>query len=398
MKALIRTKTLELKPELTYQTKTFRLLILGAGFSKPAGLPLGHELWAEVRGQLRNRYGGDNGVEHDLRRYVEYMTACEGHKVDVESIDYERFLGFLDTEHFLGLEGSDTWSSDGNESQLMVRQAIAEILYERTPKEPPELYRNFAKRLNTSDWIVTFNYDTLLESALEAEAIPYRLFPQRYSEINAGYNTIDSSVDEVVVLKLHGSIDWCDRSSYDENVEYSKHFAHSYEVKHPVFGSDRLVDSAILTDGPREKSDPLVNLYRVGNIGRLLELSFWKWSPFILAPSQAKLVYIPTLREFWYGMQKSGGFNLSLGVIGYSLPTADEYARQALYHMFRNYTDHQPDLEFMGRRKSRIRILDSAPAGDSGTEIRSRYRFADWSKVDLCLDGFNEATFEWLLA
>ena len=391
---------MELKTELTDQTKTFRILILGAGFSRPAGLPLGHELWAEVRGRLRGRYGSDSHVEHDLRRYAEYLSACEGMEVDIEAIDYERFLGFLDTEHFLGLKGSDTMSSDGNESQLMVRHAIAEILYERTPKNPPELYRKFAKGLDTSDWILTFNYDTLLESALDAEGVPYRLFPQRFSEISAGFNAIDDSVDEVVVLKLHGSIDWCDRSSYDDEIEYSKQSAPSYEVKHPVFGADRRVDSVKLTDGPMVKNDPLAKLYRIGNVGRLLGLGlgFWQWCPFMLAPSQTKLIYTPTLREFWFGMQEGGGLNLSLGVIGYSLPAADEYARQALYHLFRNYTGYEPDLELFGRKKTPIRILDSAPPGDSGTDIRSRYRFADWSRTDLRLDGFNETTLEWVLA
>ena len=228
--------------------------------------------------------------------------------------------------------------------------------------------------------------------------MPYRLFPQRYSEIRAGSNTIDTSLDEVVVLKLHGSIDWCDRSSYDESVEYSRHFTPSYEVKHPVFGSDKLVDVVKLTDGPRTKNDPLEKIYRIRNVGRLLGLGFWQWSPFMLAPSQTKLVYTPTLREFWFGMQESGGLNLSLGVIGYSLPAPDEYARQALYHLFRNYTGYEPDLEFFGRKKTPIRILDSAPSGDSGTDIRSRYRFADWSRTDLRLDGFNETTLEWVLA
>ena len=146
-------------------------------------------------------------------RYVEYLSACEGTDVTPDSVDYESFLGFLDTEHFLGLKGSDTWSEEGNESQLMVRRAIAEILHQRTPSKPPELYRAFARKLNTSDWVYTFNYDTLLESALEAEGIPYRLFPHRHSEVGA-FNTVDSSREEVVVLKLHGSIDWCDRSSY----------------------------------------------------------------------------------------------------------------------------------------------------------------------------------------
>ena len=377
-------------------SKTFRIVILGAGFSRPAGLPLGRELLPEVRGILRAIHGQDNHVERDLVRYAEYLSACEGYDVPADSVDYEKFLGFLDTEHFLGLKGSDTWSEEGNESQLMVKRAIAEILHQRTPSKPPDLYRAFARKLNATDWVWTFNYDTLLESALEAEGIPYRLFPHRYSEVGA-INTVDNSREEVVVLKLHGSIDWCDRSAYESRVKYSENVPFSYDVKHPVFGNNRVVKPVPLTDGPRNESDPLVNVYRIENIEPLLYSGFWEWCPLILVPSQTKIVYTPTLRDFWYGMQKAGGLNLSIGVVGYSLPTFDEYARQALYGLFSNYTGYEPDLEFMGRTKAPIRILDSAFPRDSGADIRTRYRFADWSRTELKLDGFNESTCEWLL-
>ena len=376
-------------------SETLRLLFLGAGFSQPAGLPLGSELLREVRGAVRAKYGQDNHVERDLERYVKYLSSCEGTDITADAVDYEKFLGFLDTEHFLGLKGSDTWSAEGNESQLMVRRAIAQILHQRTPSSPPDLYRAFARKLNTSDCVYTFNYDTLLESALEAEGIPYRLFPDRYSEVGLN-NTVDSR-DEVVVLKLHGSIDWCDRSSYESSVEYSKHFPLSWDVKHPVFGKDRVVDPVPLTDGPRNEGDPLTNVYRIPNIGPLIDLGFWEWCPLILAPSQTKIVYAPTLRDFWSGMQNVGGLNLSIGVVGYSLPPVDEYARQALFHVFSNYTGYGSNLGFMGRTKTPIRILDSAPQGDSGADVRVRYRFADWSRTDLRLDGFTESTIEWLL-
>ena len=379
-------------------SKTFRILILGAGFSRPAGLPLGKELWANVRGLLLNRYGSNNHVERDLQRYAKYLSACQGLAVDIETIDYERFLGFLDTEHFLGLKGGDTWSDEGNESQLMVRCAIAEILYQRTPKEPPDLYREFARRLNPSDWVFTFNYDTLLESALEAEGIPYRMHPYKFSEVHPFGNTIDSSSDdEVVVLKLHGSIDWCDKSSYEKRVSYNKQFGLPNYVKHPVFGKNPIVDSVGLTSGPRSEDDPLKKIFRIRNLRPLLDKGFWDWSPLILAPSQTKLIYARALRDFWFGMQNSGGLNLSIGVVGYSLPTMDEYARQALFHLFSNYTGYEPNHQFMGRKKTPIRILDSAPTGDSGAIIRSRYCFADWSRTDLSLEGFNESTLEWLL-
>lgn len=385
---------------------TYRILFLGAGFSKPAGLPLGSELFREVRKLLRTEHGSDNFVEKDLDRYIRYVEACEGRKLTANSIDYERFLSFLDVEHYLGLKGKDTWSDEGNESQLLVKHAIAQVLHERTPHKPLDLYRSFARKLNPSDYVLTFNYDTLLESALEAEGIPYRLFPQRYSEIGPSYNTVDDSREEVVLLKLHGSVDWCDRAHHEREIAFERANLYLYRnakhpsERHPVFGSSPIVESVPITDGPRNEDDPLAKIYRIRDLEPLFNRGFWEWCPLILAPSQTKIFYVQSLRDFWRGLQRNAGqLNLSLGVVGYSLPTYDEYARQTLFHVFSNYTGYDLTQQFENPnlKKDPIRILDYRPPGDSGADIRTRYRFADWSQTKLRLDGLNKSTIKWLL-
>ena len=379
--------------------RTYRVLFLGAGFSQPAGLPLGSELFREVRELIRARHGTDTAFDRDVERYIRYVSACEGRDVDFDDIDYEEFLGFLDVEHFLRLEGSDTWSDEGNAGQLMVRRGIAEVIHRRTPPEPPASYRAFARELNPFDVILTFNYDTLLESALEAEDVPYRLFPRRYLRVGLLYHVSDHSKEEVTVLKLHGSIDWCDRSAYERQVELSRALPRPYEVKHPVFGANRVVDSIPITDGPRTADDPLAKIHRIRNLEPLfLSEDSWRWCPLILAPSTAKLFYAEPLRDLWWDSQGFGPAHLSVGVVGYSLPPHDEYARQVLYRVFSNYTGWDPDLEIGGRKKTPIRIVDFAPPSDSGADIRSRYRFADWTRTELRMDGFNESSAEWLLA
>ena len=378
--------------------QTFRIVILGAGFSQPAGLPLGTDLFTQIRQNISTSYGPDNHVERDLTRYVTYVSDCEGNGITVATVNHESFLAFLDREHYLGLKGGDTWSDEGNESQLMIKHAIAAIIHQQTPETPLPLYRDFARQISTTDWLITFNYDTLLEDALDAEGVPYRLFQNRYSDVSPTYNTVDNSRDEVVILKLHGSVDWCDRTHYEERVEVSKQYDFHYDVKHPVFGRYKLVKSAPLVDGIRSLNDPLLKIVRIADIGPLIGLGFNEWCPLIIHPSQAKLPYIAPLRDFWWGSQKSGGWNLSLAVVGYSLPGDDEYARQMLFHMFSNYTEYEPDLEFMGRKKTPIRILDFAPRGESGARIRSRYRFADWSRTELNLDGFSRETINWLFS
>jgi hypothetical protein len=112
----------------------------------------------------------------DLDDFIRFKWECDRERVTTETVDFEEFLGFLDVEYHLGLRGSDTWSADGNEGQVVAKTLIGQVLSERMPKaaEIPPLYLNFAKKLRPGDTILTFNYDTLLERALEVTGVPFR--------------------------------------------------------------------------------------------------------------------------------------------------------------------------------------------------------------------------------
>jgi hypothetical protein len=71
----------------TEMSKAYRILFLGAGFSQPAGLPLGGELFREVRRLLTAKHGSDNHVERDLERYAQYLIDCEGQSLTADSIE-----------------------------------------------------------------------------------------------------------------------------------------------------------------------------------------------------------------------------------------------------------------------------------------------------------------------
>ena len=111
----------------------FRIFILGAGFSRHAGLPLGSELFAAVRRKIENGWGRETKFQRDLSNYIEYVKGADGINLNEDSVDLEALLSYLDIEHYLQLRGSDTWSDEGNESQLMIRRAIGEVIYEATP-------------------------------------------------------------------------------------------------------------------------------------------------------------------------------------------------------------------------------------------------------------------------
>jgi hypothetical protein len=366
---------------------TFRILILGAGFSKPAGLPLAVELFKEVRSQARVLHGTDNVLESDLAYYVAYLRDTEGFTGSADEIEVERFLSFLDVEHYLELRGSDTWSDEGNESQLLVRHTIGKILLDRTPTIVPDLYKYFASKLNPSDWILTFNYDTLLEQTLDNIGKSYRLFPSRYVEVNehAGFATGDHSREEVIVLKLHGSIDWFHKSRYDETVRQNN--------------LDSEVASEPIVDGPRFSNDPLLQICRVRQPTAIYanRYHFWQSAPFLLNPSHSKLLYSRPLIDFWRGWGRSGGLNLGLGVIGYSLPAYDDYACQVIYKIAGNYQYVEQKLQIEGRVKQPVRILDYRVTPNARASLRKRYRFMDAKRTKFKYSGLSEETIDWFM-
>jgi len=197
--------------------RMYRLFVLGAGFSRPAGLPLGSGLLADVVREAR-RLGSNSVLLGDIDRYLKYLADAKGIDINPELVNLEEFMSFLDIEHALRFSGSDTWSDDGNRSQLLVRYLIAKVLYRRqmsVPAETLQLYDKFVSHLEGCDRILTFNYDTLVEDALDRAGKPYRLTPGRYSKIDgsAGKYAVGSEND-VTILKLHGSLDWFDIGRY----------------------------------------------------------------------------------------------------------------------------------------------------------------------------------------
>jgi hypothetical protein len=376
--------------------KTSRLLILGAGFSAPAGIPLSADLFKIVRRRIKIDYGLDNSFEEDLHYYKNYLQNTQHIDCTDSEIDLETFLSFLDIEHYLKLKGSDTLSSEGNLTQLRVKQAISYIILDRIPKKIPDIYRIFVDKCEPSDCILTFNYDTLLERAFESIGKPYRLFPDRYTRVDPFYGLVDMSKEEVILLKLHGSVDWFDKSSYIEMDELIGD-SQPHNVHHPIFGKDPIVVPEPIVDGPRSVDDPLVNIYRVRDPIPLYRNKYYNCVPYLLYPSSTKLLYVKPIVDFWNGLGKSGGLNLGFGIIGYSLPRYDDYACQAIYKMARNYQYYEPNHKIEGRQKRPIRILDLRTTNKSRQSLRNRYCFMKRNRTDYRYDGLSIDSINWIM-
>lgn len=370
----------------------FRIIVLGAGFARPAGLPLASELWDEIRKRTALLSGRAGKFHTDLEKYIRFKRTCDGcDDLTPETVDFEDFMCFLDIQHFLGLRGSDTWSEDGNEGTVVVKTLIGQILAERMPARVPDLYIKFACKLRPNDYVLTFNYDVLLEMALEAAGIPYRLFPDRYSDVHQHGATIDDSRPEVAVLKLHGSIDWFDRASHTELERERQRQGLTTPSGHPVFSKIDQLGVTKLLDGPRHHDDPLKEMYRVRDVKTLYQsLPMFVATPWLLAPSALKIVYAGKLRDFWQGLGKAGTFNFGLAVVGYSLPQHDDYARQVLYSIIMNYQQNYWNEELFGRRKRSLVVIDYCQDEAQRNQFMNRYRFVNWDRAILCDSGFDD--------
>jgi hypothetical protein len=370
----------------------FRIFILGAGFSVAAGLPLADSLWQEVMKRVQHEGWLQEELEFQLSEYDRFRISRGDSPRS--TIDFEDFLAFLDFEHALGLKGSDHFSNEGNRLQLVLKWLIAQVLVERTPHPSrlPRCYLDFAECLQPNDLVITFNYDTVLEDALERVGKPFRLFPSRYSEIKKTSGVIDSSKKEIVVLKLHGSVDWFDRASYTSQERHFSEAGLSEPPDNLVFGPNSQVTTTPLLEGPQFPDDPLLSVYRV------TEKLDWLYlhdppilvSPVLLAPSNMKVLYAQRLKYFFWGLGKTGGWNLGLIVIGYSLPRHDDYARRFLMHMFRNYQGFFWDEEFVGRKKKPALLIDYRDSLESRKSYKVAYSFSEEAKTRYYFDGFDE--------
>jgi len=379
-----------------------RLIILGAGFSRPADLPLAGELWKEIR-QTAAAFPRDHRAykfNEDLQHYIEFRRDADGEHITPETVDFESFMGFLDVEHYLGLRGGDTWSDDGNEGTVVTKVLIGSILTDCLNKlaDVPQLYLQFAAGLRAGDTVITFNYDTLLERALDAVGKPYRLFPVRYKSVSSFNGVVDGSRNEVVILKVHGSIDWFDRSHFERRVARHK------ELQAPppddvIFSQEAALGLVRLVDGPRHSTDPLRNIYRAKNLRALYAKSIlFRATPRILPPSAAKLLYSTRMNDFWRTIRDAGYHNFGLSIIGFSLPAQDEYVRQILYSIVTGYQRYNWGGDELGRKKSPLVIVDYFPDAKSEARFRERYRFVDWSRAHVVGDGFRLASLEAIFA
>ena len=244
------------------------------------------------------------------------------------------------------------------------------------------------------DWIFTFNYDTILEKALKSKKIPYRLYPRRYKELQdtpLGRNDIiDTDHDEVILLKMHGSINWFDKNNFNLIKSRWVRYGLDGDPKHIVFDGRIDVNQITrLVSEPHPEDDLLSNVYVLDDLSNYLKQIKYLISeePVVISPSYNKLINLNYLKDFWGGFASSGLYDTRCVIIGFSLPSHDEYIRQPLYYFIRNFQGYEDP--YIGK-KSKLKIIDFKKTVKEIDEFKSNFRFVDENKTDYYLDGFNK--------
>ena len=364
-----------------------RLFVLGAGFSAPAGLPLAKGLLDAVRDHVRSSYRSRAGWDGPLEDEIEEWGAL----YPGESVDLERVLAYSHRKHFLRLLGSKEYFAHGSRSIAASRRAIQEVLLRKTPIETPSLYQAFARQLTPSDVVLTFNYDTLLEQALEDVERPYSLTPEWWlDDCPDGGRCVD-------VLKLHGSIDWYDRHYHDDANAWFEEEGHEVPDRDPLFGPNASVMIESLARGPVEAygASLLPRVFRVPRLRDHFPLRgrhAFDLVPFILPLAYDKLLGHDPILDLWENLHRTLDAYSAIIMIGYSLPMYDSYAYEALGHLMTGY-QCGGERTYWGQRRVPIQLVTLAAPGTNGLE---GIPFLDPRQVRVWSGGFSADALEWV--
>jgi hypothetical protein len=186
---------------MTDEERARRVFVLGAGVSKACGLPLANELLEKVfqKGSLRHK-----------NRLVEFLHYLYPH-FDPRWGNYpniEEFLSLLESVLTFNEKVKSKHSFENKEIRKLrddLLKAIAGLLYiddSSTHVRSSPIF-HLAEQFNSSDAVITFNWDLLLERALLELGINWRYAREREGQ------------RKLILLKPHGSIDWFDREKAD---------------------------------------------------------------------------------------------------------------------------------------------------------------------------------------
>lgn len=272
-----------------------RVFVLGAGFSAAAGVPLTVALLSEA---LQLFAVECPGIYARVEGYAKEAMGAAGADLDIAHLSFSDLCTFLEFIELREYGGGERWSENGSREKLALRYYLAKTLVARTPRPAavPELYRAFAAQLHPRDVVISFNWDGLLEAALDAVGMKY------------AYDLGDE--DAVTISKLHGSVNW---RLGEPNVMGEPQYTLPWAKLN--FGSG-MMTRPLFAAGP------------------LLDLSVWQHfrplgevDPYLVLPGYGKAFDVRANAALWYKPEFIFAFTHNVYIIGLSLAHDDFFVR-----------------------------------------------------------------------
>jgi hypothetical protein len=325
-----------LKGTLNNYFEIKRVFILGAGFSSSAGLPLTNDLLQLVHKQASQMQYGDEpwGQAERLINELKYyypnkdFTHEKIQSGEFNEIDIEEFLSFISAESSFLYPG-DKLTQHGSYFISFCKKWIGEILVNKQIgilNRIPQFYHEFVRNLDNS-MILTFNWDTVVETLFESNNIPYRY------QLNS--EDYDSRNKSIPLIKMHGSIDWFSKSNVRINEEHLKF---------------------------ENIGDEFTNMVKAkGILKDFYERIYYPW---IVLPNYDKITQLSNYGKTWETPNRYLNDNLEIVIIGYSLRPDDFHSRSFIY----------PELVRQSRSGNfQIKVIDFADCKEKEIEIRKRF-------------------------
>ncbi len=261
--------------------------ILGAGFSANANIPLTSSLLNEAINLIKEE---DRFIYDDLNYLVEAYYKIESTTIDYRFINLSELLTILHYEEISSYSSKNKTEIGKSKIISALRYYLCKVIVRSTPKnnELPEFYNKFVKKLNPFDIVLSFNWDCLLEIALKNNGI--------------SFNHSFQFQDNIMVAKLHGSVNWTYTKEDNLNLEWKPIGLIEHSNENEIYFSNDLWNI-----------DKWQYSFSDSNL-----------SPLIVMPGLGKSFDVLKLSCYWSNLSYSVGFAKQIFILGLGL-SADDF-------------------------------------------------------------------------
>lgn len=289
----------KLKDSYDNYVKKNRVFILGAGFSANAGVPLTSSLLKKAMSKFSIEC---EGLFQRVDGYArESILFSDDSPLDYGDIDFSNLCTFLEFIELREYGGGERWKDEGSREKLGLKYYLAKTIAEHTPstEKIPQLYLDFASQLHERDIVITFNWDGLLELAINAVGKSYT------------YNWSDDGA--IKLNKLHGSVNW--------RLNQPSHLGKPINT----LGWESLKFTEGMMDAEIYHSPNLLNYTTWDSYSSLGEVE-----PFLVLPGYGKAFDVRSNAVLWYKPEFAFATTHDIYIIGLSL-APDDYFIKSLF-------------------------------------------------------------------